>query len=173
MLHSGTYIGIGRRFQTVIGSCFGGLPTSTWSVWPFVYCNFLGSSKFPDSSHFSYSKFCNQLAVSSISGGLTTGSSRQGPIAQHKALSNRLAISELPWSPSYVSPPNNFACETLLKYSLSVSRCPHLRSRCVASWPKSARRCPWPSLPRLPFHYALGCHRRRNSQGLLYAYTCA
>jgi hypothetical protein len=32
MLHSGTYIGIGRRSQTVIGSCFRGLPTSTWSA---------------------------------------------------------------------------------------------------------------------------------------------
>jgi hypothetical protein len=32
MLHSGTYIGIRRRSQTVTGSCFKGLPTSTWSA---------------------------------------------------------------------------------------------------------------------------------------------
>jgi hypothetical protein len=49
-----------------------------------------------DSSRFSYSKFGKQLAVSSISDGLTTESSRLGPIAQHKALSNRLVISESP-----------------------------------------------------------------------------
>ena len=33
MLHSGTYIGTRGRSQTVIGSCFGGLPMSTWSAW--------------------------------------------------------------------------------------------------------------------------------------------
>jgi hypothetical protein len=97
MLHSGTYIGIRRPFQTGIGSYFKDLPTSTWSAWQSFFCGLLGSLNIsPDSFHFSCSKFCKQLAVSSISGGLTMGSSRQGPIAQHKALSNRLVILESP-----------------------------------------------------------------------------
>jgi hypothetical protein len=33
MLHSGMYDGIGGRFQTVVGSCFGGLLTFTWSAY--------------------------------------------------------------------------------------------------------------------------------------------
>ena len=94
MLHSGTYIGIRRRSQTVIGSCFKGLLTSTWSALQFFCCHLLGSPNFHDSFRFSYSTFCNPLVVSSISGGLTTGSSRQGHIAQHKALSNNLVSSE-------------------------------------------------------------------------------
>ena len=49
-----------------------------------------------DSSRFSCSTFCKRLVVSSISGGLTTGSSPQGHIAQHKALSHRLVSSESP-----------------------------------------------------------------------------
>jgi hypothetical protein len=32
MVHSGTYVGIRRRSQTVIGRCFRGLLTSTWSA---------------------------------------------------------------------------------------------------------------------------------------------
>jgi hypothetical protein len=94
MLHSGTYGGIGRRFQRVTGSYYRGLPTYTWSTSQFSRCHSLGSLKFYDSSRFSYSTFCKQLAVSSISGGLTTGSSRQGPIAQHKVSLNRLVNSE-------------------------------------------------------------------------------
>jgi hypothetical protein len=96
MLHSGTYIGIRRRSQTVIGGCFGGLPMSTWSAWQIFCCHLLGSLNPHDSSRFSDSTFCKQLVVSLISGGLTTGSSRQGPIAQHKALSHRLVNSESP-----------------------------------------------------------------------------
>jgi hypothetical protein len=96
MLHSGTYIGIRRSSQTAIGSCFSGLLTSTWSASQFFCSHLLGSLNFHDSSRFSYSNFCKQAVVSSISGGLTTGSSRQGPIAQHKVLSNRLVISESP-----------------------------------------------------------------------------
>src|SRR6266849_1251049 len=65
MLHSGTYIGIRRRSQTVIGSCLRGLPTSTWSARQFFCCHLLGSLNFHDSSRFSYSNFCKQLAVSS------------------------------------------------------------------------------------------------------------
>ncbi len=49
-----------------------------------------------DSSRFSCSTFCKRLVVSSISGGLTTGSSPLGHIAQHKALSHRLVSSESP-----------------------------------------------------------------------------
>ena len=96
MLHSGTYIGIRRCSQTVIGSCFRALLTSTWSALQFLCCHLLGSLKFHYSSRFSYSTFCNLLVVSSISGGLTTGSSRQGPIAQHKVLSHSLVNSESP-----------------------------------------------------------------------------
>ena len=36
MLHSGTYIGIGKRSQTVIGSCSRVLLTSTWSATVFL-----------------------------------------------------------------------------------------------------------------------------------------
>jgi hypothetical protein len=96
MLHSGTYVGIRRMFQTVIGSCFSGLPTYTWSARQFLCRYLLGSLNFHNSSRFLCSTYYKQLAVSSMSGGLTTGSSRQGPIAQHKALSNRSAISESP-----------------------------------------------------------------------------
>ncbi len=49
-----------------------------------------------DRPRFLCSTLCKQLVVSLISGGLTTGSSPQGPIAQHKALSNRLVTSESP-----------------------------------------------------------------------------
>jgi hypothetical protein len=94
MLHSGTYIVIRRRSQMVIGNYFSGLLTSTWSASQFLCRHLLGSLNFHDSSRFSCSTSCKQLAVSSISGGLTTGSSRQGPIAQHKALSNKLVNSE-------------------------------------------------------------------------------
>ncbi len=96
MLHSGTYVGIRRRSQTVTGGCLRGLLTSIWSARQFLCCHLLRSWNFHHSSRFSHSTFCKQLVVSSMSGGLTTGSSRQGPIAQHKALSNRLAISESP-----------------------------------------------------------------------------
>jgi hypothetical protein len=96
MLDSVTYIGIRRRSQTVTGSCFRGMPTYTWSALQFFGCRLLDSLNFYDSSRFSYLNFCKQLVVSPISGGLTTGSSRQGPIAQHKALSNRLVNSESP-----------------------------------------------------------------------------
>jgi hypothetical protein len=172
-LHSGTYVGIRRSSQTVIGSCFRGLLTSTWSARQFFCCHLLGSLTFHDSFRFSYSTFCKELVASSISGGRTTGSSRQGPIAQHKALSTRLVKSESPWSPSCVSSPNVFVCETPLMYSLPVSRCPHLRNGCVACWPESAWHCPQPGLPHLRFHYTLGCHRRKHSQELCYTYTCA
>jgi len=65
MLHSVTYVGIRGHSQTVIGSCFRGLLTSTWSARQFFCCHLLGSLNFHDSSHFSYSNFCKQLAVSS------------------------------------------------------------------------------------------------------------
>ena len=96
MLHSGTYAGIRRGTQTVVQSCFSGLLTYTWSARQFSCRHFLGSLNFHDSSRFSYSTFCKHLAVSSISSGPTTGSSRQGPIAQRKASSSRLVISESP-----------------------------------------------------------------------------
>ena len=96
MLRSGTYTGIGRRSQTVIGSCSRGLLMSTWFACQFFCCHSLGSLNFHHSSRFSYSTLCKQVAVCSISGGLRKGSSRQGTIARHKALSNRLVISESP-----------------------------------------------------------------------------
>jgi hypothetical protein len=94
MLRSGTYAGIRRRSQTVIGSCFRGLLISIWFACQLSCCYLLGSLNFHDSSRFSYSTFCKQLAVCSMSGGLTTGSSRRGPIARHKALLNRLVNPE-------------------------------------------------------------------------------
>jgi len=94
MLHSGTYVGIRRRSQTVIGGCFSGLLISTWSASQLFCCHLLGSLDFHHSSRFSHSTTCKQSVVCSISGGLTMGSSRRGPIAQHKASSNRLVKLE-------------------------------------------------------------------------------
>jgi hypothetical protein len=96
MLHSGTYGGIGRCFQRVAGSYSRGLLMFTWSACQFFYCHSLGSLNFHFSSRFLYSTLCKQVGVCSISGGLTKGSSRQGTIARHKALLNRLVISESP-----------------------------------------------------------------------------
>ena len=96
MLRSGTCIGIRRRFQTVTGSCLRGLLTSTWYASQFSAAIYLAQLTFHDSSRFSYSIFCKQLVVFSISSGLTTGLSRQGTIAQHKALSHKLVNSESP-----------------------------------------------------------------------------
>ena len=96
MLHSGTYGGIGRCFQRADGSYSRGRLMFIWSACPFFCCYSLSSLKFHDSSHFSYSTLFKQVAVCSISGGLTKGSSRQGTIARHKALLNRLVISESP-----------------------------------------------------------------------------
>ena len=89
ILHSGTYVGTRGGSQAVIGSYFRGLWTSTWSARLFLYCHLPGSLKFHDSFRFSHSTFYRQLVEFSMSGGLTTGSSRQGLIAQHKASSNR------------------------------------------------------------------------------------
>ena len=94
MLHSGTYIGIRRRFQTVIGGCLTALLISTWSARQFLCRHLPGSLDFHDSSRFSYSTLCKQLVVPSISGGLTTGSSRRDLSAQHKEPSNRLGRLE-------------------------------------------------------------------------------
>jgi hypothetical protein len=96
MLYSGTYDGIARSSQMVTGSCSGGPLTSTWSARQFFCCHLLSSLNLHNSSRFLCSIFCKQLVVSLISGGLTTGSSRKGIIAQHKALSSRLVISESP-----------------------------------------------------------------------------
>jgi len=70
-------------------------PADIYMVCLTVYLlSFARLIKLHDSSRFSCSTFCKQLVVSSMSGGLITGSSPQGPIAQHKALSNRLVSSE-------------------------------------------------------------------------------
>ena len=96
MFHSETYVGIGRRSQTGIGRCFGGMPISIWSACPVLCCLLLGSLKFHDSFRFLCSTFYKHSVASSVSDGLTTGSSRQGTIAQHKALSNKLGNWESP-----------------------------------------------------------------------------
>src|SRR6266436_5007828 len=72
-------------------------PADIYMVCQTIYLpSFARLTELHDSSFFSCLTLCKQLGVFSISSGLTTGSSLQGRIAQHKALSNRLVTPESP-----------------------------------------------------------------------------
>ena len=62
-----------------------------------------------------------------------------------------------------------------LMYTSPAPCCPHLRDGAVETrYPGSTWSCPWPGLPRLPFHCALGLHWHEHSlQGLRNALTGA